>query len=313
VEVVEDEVPGDGIGARPGGGEDVLPGQARRSPGQLDTQSFGQVDFAAACLDLGPVAQFDPSDLPPERFAGSVRKQRRAVVSALAAAYHDLAAIEVDVFDPQGEALQKAEAGAVQQFGDEAERGLEMLEEGEDVAHSEDRGEMVGAPGALEPDEIGDGAVEDAAVQEDDGAERLVVGGGGDVALDGKIIEESGDLGGAQIPRVAAPMEGDVGADPVGVRFFGAGREVEAAERGVDGFEEGHDLFIDARRGKFVEEGRKRAYDLESRKGQEDRGIGRVWRVAQGLPFEERAALTRNKGARPQKVGTEVAVGMRRR
>jgi hypothetical protein len=53
-------------------------------------------------------------------------------------------ALEVDVLHPEGEALVEAKAGAVEKLGDEAVRGLEVIEEGEDVARGEQGREMVG-------------------------------------------------------------------------------------------------------------------------------------------------------------------------
>ena len=67
-----------------------------------------------------------------------------------------------------------------------------MLDKEEDVARGEDRREVMRAAGPLETDEGGHGEVEDAAVEEDGCAEGLVLGGGGEVAFDGEIVEESG-------------------------------------------------------------------------------------------------------------------------
>jgi hypothetical protein len=66
----------------------------------------------------------------------------------------------------------------------------------------------------------------------DEGTESLVLGGGGQVALRREMIEESGDVGAPEHPRVTPAVEGDEGPDPVGVRFLGAGERAWMASRG---------------------------------------------------------------------------------
>ncbi len=141
---------------------------------------------------------------------------------ALATADHDLA-VEVDILDPDAQALGEPETAAVKEVGDEAEGVGEMIEEEEDLAPGEDRREVLGPPGTLEPLELRHGAAEDVAIEEDDGTEGLVLSGGGSATLHREIIEECSEVGRAEVARVAATMVADEGPDPVGVRLLGAG------------------------------------------------------------------------------------------
>jgi hypothetical protein len=201
----------------------VLPGEAGGGAGELEAQRVGQVDLAAAGGQLGPVAVADALELGAQCVTGGRGEERRPIAVALAPTHEELAAIEVDVLHAQGEGLHEAEAAAVEKLGDEAEGRIETVEERDDLATAEHGGEMLGALGALEAVEVGYGEVEDATVEEEEGTEGLVLGGGGGVALDGEMIEESGDLGGAEGAGVAAAVEGDEGADPVEVGLLGAG------------------------------------------------------------------------------------------
>jgi hypothetical protein len=88
--------------------------------------------------------------------------------------------------------------------------------------------------------EVRHGEVEDPTVEEEQRAERVILRGGGGVTRSREMIEESGDLGGAELARVAAGVEGDEGADPVEVRLLRARRVVKAAEGAANGFDEGH-------------------------------------------------------------------------
>jgi hypothetical protein len=150
------------------------------------------------------------------------------------------APVEVDVLHAEGEGLHEAQAAAVEQLGDQAEGRVEALEEGDHLVATQHAREVLGAPSALEAVEVRHGDVEDPTVEEEERAEGLVLGGGGGVAVHREMIKESGDLGSAERARVTAGVEGDEGADPVEVRLLGAGRVVEAAEGGADGFDEGH-------------------------------------------------------------------------
>jgi hypothetical protein len=73
--------------------------------------------------------------------------------------------------------------------------------EAEPLAPREYGREVVGAPGTLDAVEIGDVEREDGAVEEDEGAEGLVLRGGRRAALDREVVREGGDLGGAEGPR----------------------------------------------------------------------------------------------------------------
>jgi hypothetical protein len=187
---------------------------SRRVTQVLDGKSTG--------VELGAMALRDHHELPAQAVADPLGEQRGTVVRSLAPANRDLAAVEVDILDPEAEALEQAEAAAVEKLSDEAERGAEVLQEGQDVTGPEDRGEVVRPARSLKTHELGHRELEDVTVQEEDGAESLVLRGGRDVALASEIVEECGDLGGAQVAGMATRVKADEGADPVEVRLLGA-------------------------------------------------------------------------------------------
>ena len=65
---------------------------------------------------------------------GAHHAEGAAVDVALGATDEDLAAVEVDVLDADTEAFEEVEAAAVEELSDEAEGGLELVEDGERVA-----------------------------------------------------------------------------------------------------------------------------------------------------------------------------------
>ena len=88
-----------------------------------------------------------------------------------------------------------------------------MFEERDDLASREHRGQVLRTAGALEAVQLGHRKVEDAAVQEEDGAERLVLGGRRCAWLHGEVVEEGRDVRAAELAGVPPAVKGDEGAD----------------------------------------------------------------------------------------------------
>jgi hypothetical protein len=84
------------------------------------------------------------------------------------------------------------------------------------------------------------------AVEEEHGGQRLVLGAGGDVAIDREVSEESLDFGEAHVtgvpPPVGGAMEADELLDPGEVALLGAAGEVPQADQVPDLFEELHEI-----------------------------------------------------------------------
>ncbi len=59
------------------------------------------------------------------------------------------------------------------------------------------------------------------ALEEEDSGKRLVLGGGGDVALGRQVGEEGADFGRPHLAGMPFVVEADEAFDPVDVGFFG--------------------------------------------------------------------------------------------
>ena len=86
----------------------------------------------------------------------------------------------------------------------------------------QDGGQALGFLGADGINGVVELLVEHFAVEEEQGAEGLILGGGGDVPLDGQVGQEGLDLRGAHLLGVALVVEEDEAFDPVDVGLFGA-------------------------------------------------------------------------------------------
>jgi hypothetical protein len=160
------------------------------------------------------------------------RQHRHPVLVALAVADDDLVRGEVDVLHAQAAALQQAKSRAVQQERHEPWHAVEPLQDGANLVPRQHDGEVQGPLGAndvVEPRKLDS---EHLAVEEEQGAQSLVLGGGRDLAVNGERRQERGDFGGAHLSRVALAVEEDVPLDPVDVRLLGAA----AVVAGADGF-----------------------------------------------------------------------------
>ena len=200
VQVVENRPARRRVGAGPRGREQVLPRERRRRVGHLGAESVGQIDLTAAGCAFGLVSPLHLVELRAQAVAGPRRQKCSAIEASLAAADHDLPAFEVHVLDPYGEAFEQAEAATVKDLPDELERRFELIEEGEDVAAQEDRRQVVGAFRALKPFQGGHFQAEHTPVEENEGAEGLVLGGCGNPALHCEVVQEGGRLWCAHFP-----------------------------------------------------------------------------------------------------------------
>ena len=145
---------------------------------------------------------------------------------------------EVEVLDAQAQGLREAQARAVEQRRDEPRLAAEVGEHAADLLAREDDGEARGLARADEGRHLGEGLLEDVAVQEEERRERLVLGGGGDLAVGGEGGEEGVDLRLAQLVGVALAVEEDEALHPLDVRLLRAQRVVPRAEGRAQAVEE---------------------------------------------------------------------------
>jgi hypothetical protein len=95
----------------------------------------------------------------------------------------------------------------------------------------------------VEPGQV---LLEDVAVEEQESVQRLVLGRGGNLALDGQGTQEARDLGSAHLEGMRLAMEADVPADPPDVGRLGASTPVAQP----DGFPDPVEQFRRARAGR---------------------------------------------------------------
>jgi len=165
----------------------------------------------------------DPVQVALQGLDGGVREDGDTVAAAFAVPDGDLPPGEVDILDAQSATLQQAEAGAVHQG--RHQRG-DTVHPRQDCAHlilcedDRDSRRAAGARGVLEALQR---LAEDLSIEEEQGAEGLVLGGCGDLELDREMDEELADLDLPHLLWVSFLVEEDVALDPAEIGPLGAG------------------------------------------------------------------------------------------
>ena len=218
--------------------EDPLPGPLAAGVRVLPGEGAGEGHVAGAALEVGEVLALDALQVRAQGRDEPGGQDGHPVLSSLSVADDQLLAGEVHVLDAQAAALQQAEAGPVHQGRHEPRRTAHAAQHGDDLVAGEHHGQALRQAGArhlVEPRQL---AAEDLAVEEEKGAERLVLGGGADLAPRGEVAEVPRHLGCAEAVGVPLPVKEDEAADPGDVRVLGAAAEVPGAQDAADAVEE---------------------------------------------------------------------------
>ncbi len=171
-------------------------------------------------------------DVLSQRGDKAVGEHGEAVVTTFAVADDDLVVVKIHVFDAQSETFHEAESGSVEDLRHEFVDAVEVGDDGADFVFGEDGGDAFvflrakgGEGGFVECN------LEDVAIEEEDCAERLVLGGFGDFSFCDKVGDELVDFANGHLAGVDGNLSAvkvgvviaDVFANPFQVGFFGAG------------------------------------------------------------------------------------------
>jgi hypothetical protein len=238
VQMVAAALTGGPVEVVPRGWEDPLPGPVTAGVRVLAGQGPGQLDPAGATSHVGLVLPLHALEMVTERALGDGGENGHAILGAFPVTDDDLARGEVDVLDSEAAAFQQAKTGPVQKGGHEPGRAVQLGNDRAYFVAGQDDGEMLWAPGpdnVVAPRQV---LMQDVAREEQERAERLVLGGGSHATVDGQGAEEARALRGAHLGRMALAVEEDVAANPTDGRRLGAAAAVAEAIDFADAVEE---------------------------------------------------------------------------
>jgi len=222
---------GAGVFREVGGGEEVLPEPFAVSVGVFFIQRVGKMDGAEAVGKVGLVQGFDLFEMLPQGEDEAFGQHGDAIIAAFAVADDDLVVVEVDVFDAKAKTFHKAQAAAIENLSHKFIDAAKVGNDGAGFVFGEDGGDAFvffgaqgGKGGFFELD------LEDVTVEEENGAEGLVLGGGGDFSFDDEVGDELVDFEDGHLAGMDADLSlgqvgvviADIFAGPVKVGFFGA-------------------------------------------------------------------------------------------
>jgi hypothetical protein len=150
VEVVAAGLSGAGVKVGAGRGEEPLPGPRAGGVRVLEVESVGELDVSRSVAEVGLVLGVDLAQVRAELGDETRREGGDAVPSAFAVSEEDLAAVEVEVLDSKGGALEEAKSRSIEERGDEARSSVHLVEERGDLFGREHDGEAVRALRASE-------------------------------------------------------------------------------------------------------------------------------------------------------------------
>ena len=205
------------------GGEDILPAPLLGGMGILPIQRMGQVDLTMALSQILLVPRPDPGQVILEQRRERSGNGGEPVLVALTRTDGQWLQLEIDVLDPEPDGFHDAQAAPVEEFGNQSGGSVHQRHDAGDFFARHDHGDIDLLVGAHGIDAARHGVVEDARVEEHQGIHGLVLGGGSDISVHGKVHEERLDFGFRREEIVAGPhaVETDVAHDPIQVGSLG--------------------------------------------------------------------------------------------
>lgn len=127
---------------------------------------------------------------------------------------------EVNILHTQGHTFHQTHAGAVQQSCHQCMRAFHFRKDCRDFLFGQHRRQPRRPVGTVDVVEPGEVALQHLLVQEERGAQRLLVGRHADMAFIGQVGQEGLDLGRSHVPRMPQTMEADIPPDPVDISLL---------------------------------------------------------------------------------------------
>lgn len=225
VEVVALSDAADRIGGENGRGEDVLPGKFTVGAGIFPFKCIGKVDGTKAPREIKFVLCPDLFEMKAQGFEQSVRKHGDAVVFAFAIADDNLAIGKIEILDAQAHDFHQAQSTAIHDLGHQFADAVHFGDHSFSFVFGQNSGNVSGS-GRANGDEGGfvQLDIENVAVQVENSADGLVLGGGRDRFLINKMGDEVVDLCGAHLARMPFIMIQNILPHPGDVGFLGTER-----------------------------------------------------------------------------------------
>ena len=240
VKMIAGDLAGSGVLTEGRGREDPLPTPLARGVGKLPGQRFRQVGVASATRQIGEVVLTGSREVLLKSQLQGTGQWHDAMLSAFGVMNGDGALAEIQILHPQAHGLHQAETAAIHDLSDKFPR---IFQAGEDRANFLAGHDYRGAARATGGGDGFEGEFLDSKHlpgQENQGVERLLLGGRSDVALQSEEFKIRGDGGWPGEPgRLAERLEAEASeaehpADISFLRGYGHAVEPDDAAEGIN-------------------------------------------------------------------------------
>ena len=145
---------------------------------------------------------------------GHSRQNGDPVLRALTVANDDLIHREIDILHSQTGAFEQAQSRPVEKRGHQADRAFQLGDDRPHFVAGEHDGQVLCRSGPHDVFEPGQVLMQNVAIQEQERAQRLILGRCGHAPLDGQRAQKLCDLRGAHFGGMALAMKQNEAADP---------------------------------------------------------------------------------------------------
>ena len=145
---------------------------------------------------------------------------------------------EIDVLDPQAQRIENPQSRSIQEQCHQARHAIKAAKHGTHLLAREDNRQPLGTFGADHSFNQARIDFQHTAIEKEQGAKGLVLGGGRNVSVNGQMGQKGIDLGRPHLQRVALVVEENVPLDPIDVGCFGPDAVVAEAAGFADPVEQ---------------------------------------------------------------------------
>jgi hypothetical protein len=150
-----------------------------------------------------------------------------------------LAARQVEILDPQHEALGQPQPAAIEQQADQAMGARKKAKDRRHLLPREHHRQRGRHPPARQPPQLLERSAHDVPIKKEERAEHLLLGGRGEPSLDRQVSQELPDLRRARFGRVPEIAEPDKSPGPVDIGSFRALAQMLEAQIGMQRLQQG--------------------------------------------------------------------------
>ena len=221
VQVMPPPVTGSRVFRKAPGWEQVLPAPIPGGVRIFPFERERQVSFPVALLKVTRMEQFHPFGMGQEGRFEFLRQHGDPVLHSLAVADDDFVPVKIEILGPQPKGFHQAHAGAVKELGQQLIGSFHCLKDPLDFVPGQNDGQALRLAGADHVGKIVEFQVQDLLIKENEGIQRLVLGGAGHLMPVGEVAQERPDLRGPHFAWMPFLVKEDEPFDPPDVRFLG--------------------------------------------------------------------------------------------